>query len=68
MLDGPERNVSYTALSRILPDILLREVDSDEERSTYTWWCGCVAIRPVDLDVCDVQWCSTHIAYSGLLN
>jgi hypothetical protein len=51
-----------------LPDTLLREIDSDDGHSTYTWWCGCIAVRPVELDICDVHWCSTHIAYRGLLN
>jgi hypothetical protein len=59
-LQPQHRGVYYHRLSEVLPEALLELTESDEESSRYIWACGCVAIRPVNQDVCEVLWCSAH--------
>lgn len=47
-------------LSQVLPDDLLESVHCDTNASTYSYQCGCTAVRPVEDGECYVRWCATH--------
>lgn len=49
-------------LAQWLPDDLLESVQSDTVASTYSYRCGCIAVRPADGDVCYMRWCRAHCA------
>lgn len=44
----------------LLPDEQLELVESDAERSVYSYLCGCTAVRPNDSEDCNITWCTTH--------
>lgn len=52
--------VSLEVLSAVVPETLLRDVDSSTHETTYTFTCGCVAVRLVSSNVSDITWCDHH--------
>lgn len=44
----------------LLPDDELERIESDEDRSTYSYLCGCIAVRLNDSEECTMSWCSAH--------
>jgi hypothetical protein len=47
-------------LAQYFSDDLLKAVDSEDTRSTYTYECGCIVARFIPTGECTVQWCGTH--------
>jgi hypothetical protein len=52
--------VHASVLSARISDKTLASVESDFDCSTYTYKCGCVAVREADSGDCLVRWCSDH--------